>query len=489
MNKSLFLLLGGYLLFIFFLLLFINIFYLEGTPHVPDDAAYLFMAKIFATGHILPLIPVSPEHFDFFPGILTVDSGKWLFQYPFGHPMLLALGVLIGIPNAIPPLIGMLVVLLLFLIAKAVYDTKIALIVSLFPLFSPFFLENAASFMSHNTSSFYLLLSLFCLISYFKNQRQSFFPLLTGFFLGLLFSTRPLTGVPFILLFSSFLLLSKNNKYKTLSVFLFSIGASIPFVWWLLYNSVTTGSPFISQYFTLNKGFFGFDQNVSLQHFVTERLDNAKIHFLNLLPMLFNLPLVPTLLLLTLPIIDKKKNTWDRLFFYALFTLPIVYFFYNGSFLMYGPRFWYEILPFIFLLTGRGIAYALSKFPKVTLLFCIFLCIWSVGRFFSVFPSTDPDPNSPLAAERLIEFNYINSGIIKTVQKAGIHNAVVLVADCKGNWWCYGSVFPQNNPSLTTDIIYAKDLGEKNKRLKAYYPTRTFYRIDYHHLVLQKLTE
>ena len=104
-----------YLLCVFSFLLFINLFYLEGIPHVPDDAAYLFMAKEFASGHIIQPIPVSPQHFDFFPGILTLERGTWLFQYPFGHPFLLAIGVLIGFPNLIPPLIGTLTIFFLFL--------------------------------------------------------------------------------------------------------------------------------------------------------------------------------------------------------------------------------------------------------------------------------------------------------------------------------------------------------------------------------------
>src|SRR5205085_8460317 len=92
-----------YFVLLFFVLLAINTFVMEGVPHVPDDTAYLFMAKMFASGKITTRIPIAYEFVDFFPELLDVRHGTWLFQYPFAHPFLLMFGILIGSPQLIPP--------------------------------------------------------------------------------------------------------------------------------------------------------------------------------------------------------------------------------------------------------------------------------------------------------------------------------------------------------------------------------------------------
>lgn len=486
MKKNLLLIFSLLVLFCF--LLFINLYFLDGIPHVPDDAAYFFMAKMFSSGHFIQTIPVSPQHFDFFSGILNVDQGKWFFQYTFGHPILLAVGALIGFPNVIPPLVGCFSILFLFLIAKKLYGNTAAFFLLPLPFLSPFFLENAASFMSHNSASFYLILSLFFLLIATKKTSWEYF-FLSGIFLGFVFNTRPLTSLPFLLIFASIIFLTiKQHKTRFACLFGFVGGFLILLELWFLYNTITSGNPFHSEYFSFNKGLFGVDRQESLQAFFSERWENTVNLFTNLGPMLFNWPLLLTFGLLFVPVIYKKRTLWDILFFVCLFTLPLAYFFYNGRFVMYGPRFWYEIMPFVFLLTARAFALLYKKQKQITLIVFIALILLSLGRLSGQLKTTDPDPMSPLALTRLEGINSIDDRILQEVKRKKIHNAVVLVTDCFGNWWCYGSVFSQNNATLTTDIIYAKDLGDvKNRSLFIYYPNRSFYRISYSNPVLESL--
>ena len=208
-NKFSILILSLYFCLLFFILLSINLIFFEGIPHVPDDVAYLFMGKMFASGHIIANIPIPNQFVDYFSEVLTVNKGAWLFQYPYGHPLLLAIGVLLGFPNIIPPLIGTLCIFILFFIAREVYDKKTALFLLPLPLLSPFFLENASSFMSHNTAAFYLVLSIFFIIKF--NKKGGRLSLLyAGILIGLLFNTRPLTSLPFLLIEATIILLQKN---------------------------------------------------------------------------------------------------------------------------------------------------------------------------------------------------------------------------------------------------------------------------------------
>src|SRR4051812_14865126 len=103
-----------YFVLVFLLLYSINTVFMSGIPHAPDEAAYIFMAKQFSSGLINAPIPFSPQHFNFFPELLDVNHGTWLFQYPIGHPILLALGILLGNISLIPPLVGTVCLILLY---------------------------------------------------------------------------------------------------------------------------------------------------------------------------------------------------------------------------------------------------------------------------------------------------------------------------------------------------------------------------------------
>lgn len=476
-------LIGTYLVFLFSCLLFINLYYLEGIPHVPDSAAYLFMAKIFSTGNLVLPIPVSPEHFDFFPGILSIQSGQWLFQYSFGHPLILTLGVLIGFPNIIPPLIGSAFVFILFLIAKKIYDLNTAIILLFLPIISPFFLSNASSFMSHNTAAFYLVSAFYFLISYLENKRKIFLIFLSGLFLGLLFNTRPLTALPFIIVLLTIILLKRKLVKLPEAITSFFLSMFFMLALWFLYNFLTTGDLFSSQYFSVNKHLFYIENN-----FFKNRIENFLILLKNFGPILFNWPQIITYAVIILPFILRKNNFWDNIFFFSIFTLPFVYFFYNGIFIMYGPRFWYEILPFILLLTARSFGLVYKRFSKSTIVVFVILLLFSIGRLFSFIPSQNPNYFSPLKLKDLKGFNFVDNRIFEIIEKQKIHNAVIFIKDCNYNWWCYGSVFFRNSPRLNTDLVYAKDLGdEKNRILINYFKNKSFYKIDYYNLNLEKI--
>lgn len=457
---------------------------MEGIPHVPDDAAYLFMAKNFATGHVITTIPIPWQFVDYFPSILAASSEKWLFVYPFGHPLVLSIGFLLGFPNIIPPLIGCLSIFFLFLIAKNLYGRTTAFFLLPLPFLSPFFLQNASSFMSHNTSAFYLTLSLFFLTHGLLHKKPLYL-ISTGIFMGLLFNTRPLTAVPFLII--GFLIFFFQKKLPLKKGLYFFIGLIPLLLSYLAFNHMTAGSALQFQYYNQIGGFFQ-NNNLSPAEFVNTRFQNVNTLFQSFGPMLFNVfPLVAYLLLLA-PFILKKSNFWDRFFLLAILALPLTYFFYNGTFIMYGPRFWYETIPFIFLLSARALALFYKYNAKLTIIIFIFFACISSFTWYGLIPSRDPDIFSPLALSRLKNFNFVNNNIVKTLNKYRITNGVIFVENCEYNWWCYGSVFAQNSPQLDTPIIFLKDLGDTNNlTLKKYYPSKPFFRINYYSLQIVRI--
>jgi hypothetical protein len=108
-------------------------------------------------------------------------------------------------------------------------------------------------------------------------------------------------------------------------------------------------------------------------------------------------------------------------------------------------------------------------------------------RFYSVIPVQNPDFFSPLHVADLKGFNFVDNRIVTTIHKNNINNAVIFVEDCHGNWWCYGSVFSQNSPFLTSNIVYVRDLGKENKKIINKYPTRKYYKINYDTSKIEKI--
>jgi hypothetical protein len=66
---------------------------------------------------------------------------------------------------------------------------------------------------------------------------------------------------------------------------------------------------------------------------------------------------------------------------------------------------------------------------------------------------------------------------LRAVRAAGIHQAVVFVAD-QGDTRRYASVFLENRVDLdASDVIYVHDLGPRNEELMRLYPHRRFFRM------------
>ncbi len=115
-------------------------------PHVQDSIAQLFQARIFAHGRLwMP----SPPLREFFEYAHIINDGRWYAQYPPGHSLLLVPGVWLGAPWIVNPLLGGLSVLGVFVLGREAFGTVVARAAVVLALLSPFLLLMASEFMSH----------------------------------------------------------------------------------------------------------------------------------------------------------------------------------------------------------------------------------------------------------------------------------------------------------------------------------------------------
>ena len=72
----------------------------------------------------------------------------------------------------------------------------------------------------------------------------------------------------------------------------------------------------------------------------------------------------------------------------------------------------------------------------------------------------------------------LDDRLVELVEEADLSNALVLVERCP-NWWCYGSVFWMNSPTLDGDVVFARDLAERREELFRAFPDREVYQGTY----------
>jgi len=475
----------NYLIGLFFVLCFLTtgiIAYtvLDHMPHILDSIAQLFHAKIFLMGKLYAPIPPLKDFFDY---AHIINDSKWYSQYPPGHSFLLMLGLLIGAPWLIGPLLGALSLLIFYQITKNIYNDRRTSYLSIsLLLLSPFFLFMSSSHMNHTSTLFFILLFLYSYFHIFSSN-SSIYALISGLSLGYAINIRPLTavavGIPFMcdLLIRAY----KKRDVRMKKVFLFFISVSLMVTLLLLYNYLTNEDPFLfgyqKKYQTL--GFLGNAQG-GPAHTLKGGIINTSNNLIGLNQYLFEWPVPSLIFIFILFFAPIRKNRWDYLFLFASLALILSYFFYYHQDYIFGPRFYYSLIPFMIILTVRGfleIPHWLEKkrFDKRKIEASLYLLL--ILCFLYTFTISLPS----LVKKYSNDYWWVTDKIHKAVKQRGITNAIVFI-DCwhppdseKPRLIYYGSGFQFNSPDLKDDVIYALDLKDKNSALMKLFPDREYY--------------
>ncbi len=477
-------------------------------PHVEDDVAFLFQAKTIASGHLLASPPSLPIFFQI-PFVIIRD-GHWFGKYPPGYPMVLALGVLFGQPWLLNPIVGALDVGLIYLIGRRLFDAATGIVAAALLVASPFFLLQSGSFMSHTVTLFWSI-SFLLLFESTRRTRSLWRGALAGFTIGMLFISRPLTAVGIGFPFVVWVLIDSARDWRRLREYLPIAGAFVPFVLGVLqYNRVTTGSATRFAYelwWPYDK--VGFGPSVGRGgHTVASGLMNMRYDVNQLSHYLFGWPgrlsMVPMILGVALALLglvwragralyqqrsagvaDRAfelrlvPELWDLLLAGVVASLIAVHIAYWTPGLMYGPRYYFEAIGAMVLLSARGILGfgRLLSFPtRLALPRLSAPRVWTSGLLLIVVAGLTIWNFNTFAPARFREFTNwynINADGLRVVKAAGISNAVVFVREKQ--WTDYAPFFSQDTPALNTDIVYAIDQGSSNEELMAEYPDRSYY--------------
>ena len=341
----------------------------EGIPHIQDAVAYLFQARTYAEGQLY--LPSPPEASAFTLAHVVDDGTKWFSKYLPGWPAVLSLGVAVGAPWIVNPILAGLTVILAHALLKRHYEPWVANLVVMLIAVSPWFLFISGSFMSHPSSLAWTLIALLA-IELERERMSGAWASLAGVCMGAIFLTRPLEGLlvgPLVALWGLF---GHGPRWRMRSLFAFIIAGSLVGAIIFPYNQILTGNAMLTPFAlwsNINYGpgvdVIGFGPNVGIRDW--PNIDPIPGHgivdvVLNLNKNMFvtNTDLfgwtVGSLVLALIGLCFWRFRGADFLFL-ALGALIIfghsLYWFSGGP--DFGARYWYLALIPLLILTVRGI--------------------------------------------------------------------------------------------------------------------------------------
>lgn len=342
-------------------------------PHIPDEVAYWLHARFLAAGSWTMPAPPVPEAFEVY--LIQFRGNEWFAVTPPGWPAMLSLGMRVGLPWLVNPLLAGANVLLAYLLLQEFFVRKMARLVLLLLCVSPWFVFMSMNFMTH-TFTMTCALAAAVLVAWAKRRNSPGWAFVAGGFIGAGSLIRPLDGLVVAALLGLWLLDAQGWRMRALLVTAFVAGAMLTGAAVLPYNDGLSGSAttfplnaYLDAEFGPGKNDLGFGENRGygwqLQPFPGHSPLGAVVNTL-LNAFALNTDLfgwgIGSLFFIALFIV---AGNWQRrdLLMLAVIALTVgvfaLYWYSGGP--DFGARYWYIILVPCVVLTVRGMQVLKTK--------------------------------------------------------------------------------------------------------------------------------
>ena len=224
----------------------------ERLPHLEDEVAYLYQARIFARGEIVMDTP--PLRTAFWQPFIVDYNGNRFSKYTPGWSLMLSLGVWLGTPWIINAWLSALGGALVWRFTREVYDQHTARFALILMVSSPMLLLLNGSLMGH---SWALVCTWGFIYSFWRMTRSHQairWGMIGGLWLGGLIVNRPLTAIgisaPFVVISAVVCvraLLHRNKQLLWASIALATVALCVALLI-PLYRWVATGNPWLNPY-------------------------------------------------------------------------------------------------------------------------------------------------------------------------------------------------------------------------------------------------
>ena len=448
----------------------------EAIPHIEDEIAFAWQARLIADGK---LTIDSPAHAKSFLIPFVVDhDGKRFAKYPLGWPTLMGVGVALGMRTIVNPLLAGLAVWLTYRLGKKVFSEIVGALAALLTATSPFFMMNSGSLLSH---PFGLVLSTAFALSWLDawsrpetpdSARDKIALVAAAGTLGVLILTRPLTAVavalPFIIHGIYLFLRGKAADRIRLLAFMGIILAFIGmhFLW----QYAVTGDPTVNPY-TLWWEYdrIGFGSAVGRAeggHSLSQAWTNTKFSIWVGRHDLFGWLAYSWIFLPFGLIAILRYRNWRGLMIACVLpSLVLIYMAYWIGSWLFGPRYYYEGLFCLTLVSAAGIAW-LAGWPVIPdmprkiytgrqrarplLLTGVLAVLISTNLIFYT-------PQRMAGLQGLYTISRMMLTPFSTAQAQDLTPALVIVHPER--WMSYGGLLELQSPYLDTPFIFVMSRG------------------------------
>jgi hypothetical protein len=447
---------------------------LRDTAITDDENAYVFMARVFASGRLyLPSMPA--EIRPFFDNQFIINDGKWYGIYFPGHPLVLALGALVGAERWIPSLVTVLTVVMGFLVARRIFGARAAAISALLFPVTVYMVLPSATLLAHSTAALALLTFVYGAIRVGGAPESIRWWIVAA--IGLVWAgvTRPLGPAAFAVPWLLWLVVCVRKSGRTRAWAGGLVFSSIGFASIVLfcgYNYTLTGDPFQT----------GYQRSIEL---------NNHVLLAGRLPAPWPLPTIyevgHTILRLnfwefgwplSLLFVPFFRRTGPGILLllsscavplaYALIGMTNVY--------ALGPTHYAEIAVFVAILSASGLESLVKRARS-----------WSAGERWSRFVMAVPMVSVfcmllaflPIHAASLREMSQITRAPYELVESQGLDRAVVFVHSLPAllvppGAWVYFHRNPR--PDLLDPVLFVRHLGpDRDTQLMRFFPDRKAY--------------
>ncbi len=470
----------------------------EAVPHIEDDVAYVWQAKALNSGHLT--IP-SPPHSNSYLVPFVVDyNGERFGKYPPGWPAMLAIAIRLGIRAWINPLLAGLAVWLTYRLGKRIFSDFIGLLAAGLTIASPFFLMNSGSLLSH---PFGLVLSTLFALGWLgsfwgeaadqevsetdQSKKQWFYTLIAALALAALVLTRPLTALAVALPFGihGLYILLRGDAQARWRLMVFGMIGLLSVGLYLLWQYSLTGNALLNPY-TLwwpydRVGFGPGRGREPAGHTLLMAWINTRANLYGGAYDLFGWGRF-SWVFLPFGAWASRRNPKGLLIGSVAISLVLVYMTYWVGATLFGPRYYYEGLFSVTIISAAGIAW-LAGWPinritpfvrytgwrKLRPLLVTFVVGVLVGiNLFLYLPNRLSGMVAIYGISRSDQAPFITPAAI------ALTPALVIVHDER--WTEYGALLDLENPELTSPFVFAwtSDLIF-NPMLANDFPDRTVY--------------
>jgi hypothetical protein len=430
-------------------------------PNSGDEYCYLYQVRAWLDGRAwFPALPLQ-EFFDF--GHIRVLDGRVFSVFPPGWPAVLYAAALAGVPAwLVNPILGALTVVVFFAVARRWYEPRVVLMALVATLVSAFFLLNSASYYAH---TFTLLVTLVFASAALRGSDGDGLALgiVAGAAFGAAFAARFFTAVMCGLPFGLYHL-RRNIRHWRFALG-FAAGAAPILAAFLWHNDALMGRWGVLPM----KGFENYDSRWFQANLFSRGTDIA---LSNLWDWLLWTP-AAVLPLYAIAMAGRSGPPRQRLLGSVFPLVVLGYYFYvdtGGN--RYGPRYYFEALPFV-VLPAAWVATKDASWREKSARARWHFYLFALSVLLAV-------PAGAWQIRNAHAIVYERTDLYRVVEEQRLSRAIVFVATPTGTRWSMAPTDHTRNWGRDDGgVLYALDRGADNARLMAAYPDRSCFRYTY----------